>query len=172
MSFIPTILMSISVVLLASGVLLWIWEQYEKWVSSKASQYTINCSKVKLARTILSWGLTNIQPTSKKQSVNFKVYYHPHKKRMGAFRWSTREIVLYVNNHQNVLELIDTALHEIVHYKQYVVDPRSFEKEYQKLLSNKGYDDHPMEIEARKGAAANVSACLEYLLTHQFVIKK
>lgn len=169
MQIILQILFVVSAVLLGSGILLWIWE---KWFDSDANKYQINCSKVQLARTIISWGLTNIKPTGKKEAVNFKIYYHLHKKRMGVFYGSRKEIVLYVNNHKDVVNFIDTALHEVVHHKQYLENPRSFDKEYQKLLSSVGYENHPMEVEARKLAAEFTPACLEYLLSRNMIIKK
>lgn len=172
MQIIPLILLSVSVLLLVLGVFLWFLEVYEKWTSPLSAHYKINCSKTHLAKTIIRWGLINIRPSGKKESVNFKIYYHLNKKKLGVFYGSRKEIVLYVNNHQQVQELIDTSLHEVIHYKQYLSNPKSFEKEYHQLLSSIGYQHHPMEEEARKLAAEYAPACLEYLLAQNVIIKQ
>lgn len=154
--------------LLVLGVLQFLHEQGQK-KQPRHKAYSLNCTKTKLTHVIIQWGLKNIRSSGKKESVQFKIYYHKHKKRMGYFRGRNKEIVLYFNNHQHILDIVDTTLHEVVHFKQYLANPRNFEKDYEKLLASIGYDQHPMEIDARTMAAQYRDQCLSYLVAHQWV---
>jgi len=90
---------------------------------------------------------------------------------MGTFFSTTRHINIYINNHSDVKEIIDTALHEVVHYKQFRLNPKSFNDMYSKHLQEIGYKNHPMEKEAKKVAALSTDRCLDYLLTNGLVRK-
>lgn len=168
------ILLVISGMLIFLGLLMYILELFEK-ISNKsvlsARKYQILCTKTQLCRTIISWGLKNISPCKKNDTVNFTISYYRHKRLMGIFFSSTRQINIYVNNHADIKQIIDTVLHEVVHYKQYRLNPRSFNSTYSKLLQSNGYDNHPMEIEARKVAAACIDRCLDYLIVNGLVRK-
>lgn len=168
------ILSWISGSLIILGCLYFVLELFEKFfnnLTSSVSTYQISCSKAKLCRAIISWGLTNISPYNKNDSVNFSISYYRHKKLMGTFFSTTRHINIYINNHSDVKEIIDTALHEVVHYKQFRLNPKSFNDMYSKHLQEIGYKNHPMEKEARKVAALSTDRCLDYLLTNGLVRK-
>ena len=61
----------------------------------------------------------------------------------GMFDEVENKIYIFHNNCSSVALLVKTVLHEYTHYLQPV------RKSYVKLLNEHGYDNHPMEIEAR-----------------------
>jgi hypothetical protein len=174
MMLFTNILLGISGFLIFLGGLGFLIELFEKSSNKPSSiqvHYQLSCTKAKLCRTIISWGLNNISPYCKNDAVNFSISYYRHKKLMGTFFSSTRQINIYINNHSDVKQIIDTALHEVVHYKQFRLNPRSFNSIYSKHLAEIGYKNHPMEIEARNVAALCTDRCLDYLILNGFVRK-
>lgn len=129
--------------------------------------YSLAVNKKEFVCEVVRWGLRNISyegAEQKRKAINVEVSYYPHKKLHGFYNSSQSMIRIYVNNHPNVDDLIDTTLHEVVHLLQFCSDKKNFEKRYSTLLSEKSYANHPMEIEARKIASANTSACKKYLI--------
>lgn len=66
-------------------------------------------------------------------------------------------IYLYHNNCHTVKLLVRTLIHEYTHYLQPV------KSKYHKLLDKYGYDNHPMEIEAREMEEEYYKDCWNYI---------
>jgi hypothetical protein len=81
-----------------------------------------------------------------------------------------KEIKIYVKNHDSVHEIVDSLLHEVTHYKQYLRNPRGHAKHYQKLLGLYGYVNHPMEIEAVETAKKYSDDCIKYLVRNGNIV--
>jgi len=54
------------------------------------------------------------------------------------------KITIYYDNCPTIKHMVQTVIHEYAHYMQPI------KSSYNKLLKEYGYDDHPMEIEARE----------------------
>jgi len=134
---------------------------------NKEPKYELALNKKAFVIEVVRWGLRNISyegVEQKRKSVNVQVSYYDHKKLHGVYYSSQNTIKIYVNNHQDIDQLIDSTLHEVIHAFQLFSDKQNFQKRYSRLLQEKTYAKHPMEIEARKLAAANTQACKEYLI--------
>jgi len=65
-------------------------------------------------------------------------------KSFGMYSADDNKITIHHNNCPTLKDLIQTTIHEYTHYKQPV------KSSYEKLLKKYGYNDHPMEIQARE----------------------
>ena len=61
----------------------------------------------------------------------------------GVFDYHNNTIVIFKNHCPNLRMIVRTLIHEYTHYLQPI------RGSYHKLLEDHGYDNHPMEIEAR-----------------------
>ena len=62
------------------------------------------------------------------------------------------EIIVYVRNHKNIRDLIDSVIHEFTHQRQNMDD-------YGKIFKMVGYRYHPLEIEANETAKKYRKCC-------------
>lgn len=62
----------------------------------------------------------------------------------GMFDEEENKIYIFHNNCTDIKLLIQTVLHEYTHYLQPI------RGSYKKLMNEHGYDNHPMEVEARE----------------------
>lgn len=139
------------------------------------SQYKPTLSKKAFVTEVVRWGLGNISyegATQKRKSVQVQVSYYQHKTLKGDYNSFANRIRVFVNAHDDLDELIDTALHEVVHFLQYCADKRNFQSRYTKLLQEKSYEKHPMEVEARKLAAAYLLACKNEFIAKGWITRK
>lgn len=97
---------------------------------------------------------------------SYRIYYYKHQKYFGVF---DGEVVIYTKNHQNVVELIDTVLHEVKHFIQSEVDDDF--KNYETYTKQYGIWDNPFEVDARQFAKENLNECLLYLEGKGLVIR-
>jgi Zn-dependent peptidase ImmA (M78 family) len=67
------------------------------------------------------------------------------------------KLFIYHNNCPTVKLVIQTVIHEYTHYLQPV------KTKYHKLMDIYGYDDHPMEIEARDMEQEHYKDCWNYI---------
>ncbi len=132
--------------------------------------YSVNCDYNLLCNNIINWSLGNIPPIKSNQKLTLKISSYEHKKTMAVFYPHNKEIKIYIKNHDGVCEIVDSLLHEVTHYKQYLRSPRTNHKEYQKLLGLYGYTNHPMEIEAINTANNYKKDCLKYLERNGFIV--
>lgn len=156
------ILFSVSVFLFILSFVLYMVDKNNK-------KYKIYCNYNVLSEQIVQWGIKNIPEVTGNQHVKLTVSIDEEKKRMASFCPVKKEIIIYIKNHDNVIEIIDSLLHEITHYKQFHRSPRGNYKSYLKLMKEYGYKKHPMEIEAVKTAKKYTKGCLNYLIEKNYV---
>ncbi len=96
----------------------------------------------------------------------FKIYYYRHKRFGGVFNG---KVIIYLGSNPEIPDLIDTCLHEVMHYVQSKTDKRY--KEYDSFTKTMGYRDNPFEVEARAFASKYRDSCLEYLASKQIIEK-
>lgn len=130
---------------------------------SNQKTYTINCDYNHLCKSITDWAIGNIPPIKNGHRLSVKVSTYEHKRTMAVFFPYQKEIKIYIKNHDTIQEIVDSLLHEVTHYKQYIRSPKNNIKEYQKLLGLYGYENHPHEIEAVNTAKKYSKDCLTYL---------
>ena len=121
----------------------------------------LKISKKKMVENVLQWCETNHSLPKNRGKLSFKINYYNHTKLEGCYCGYTRTIILYLKNEKKVIDVIDTILHEYQHH----IDMRT-QKEvrlYSKQLREFGYDNHPMEISARKFAKQHRNTCFEIL---------
>ena len=150
--------LGIGVLMLLAGV--WLLS------TTKTKKLTLNTNKKKFVRKVIEWGFANVSYPGldkKRKSVNVEVLYYKHKRKLGEFVPSRNTIRVYINSHADVTEMVNTALHELAHYYQYLLQPNSFQTNYNKLLAQLSYEKHPMEIEARSMASKYTNACIDDL---------
>ena len=78
---------------------------------------------------------------------------------MGMYDPIEHHIYIYMKELDNIEDLVSTIIHEYTHSVQNVL--RSYTKMYKKY----GYDNHPMEIEARENEVKYSNLCMEYVKT-------
>ena len=68
---------------------------------------------------MIDWCKQNMEhPKYHKYYTIVEVLYYKNQKRNGAYLPSNLTIKIFVNNHQNLEELIETIIHEYTHYLQ------------------------------------------------------
>jgi hypothetical protein len=102
--------------------------------------------KKKFVLLVLQWCSENLG--NGKQHYQLQIYYYPHKKYSGQYFSGNRQIVIWVYDDLNLVELTDTIIHEYIHYQQYTKS--STQIEYDKKLVAVGYKKNPFEKQARK----------------------
>ena len=135
-------------------------------LSSDSKKLQLATNKKNFIKKVIEWGLTNINYpglTSKNRSVFVEVQYYKHKRKLGEFVPSHNKIKVYVNSHADVKEMVNTAIHELIHHYQFSVDKKHFQTNYTKLLNQLSYKKHPMEIEAREMASQYTDSCIKAL---------
>lgn len=97
----------------------------------------------------------------------YRVSYYHNKKHMGVLNGS--EIVIYIKNHTNVPDIVDTVLHEIAQNIQKCLDPQAFNR-----ISSPNKDgmvDNSLEKEACQFAEKWLDHCMDYLLDRKIIRK-
>ena len=135
--------------------------QREKKYKTKNNQ-RLNVSKSKFITQVIEWCKQNLEhPKYHKYYPVVEVLYYKSKKRNGVYLPSNLTIKIFVNNHQTIDELVDTCIHEYVHYLQ--MPFQTNQVEYNKFNKTRGYLKNPYEIEARERAAFYTPKCIKEL---------
>ena len=135
--------------------------QREKKYKTKQKQ-RLNVSKSKFITQVIEWCKQNLEhPKYHKYYPIVEVLYYKNQKRNGFYLPSNLTIKIFVNNHQTINELVDTCIHEYVHYLQ--MPHQTNQLEYNKFNKTRGYYKNPYEIEARERAAFYTPKCIKDL---------
>jgi hypothetical protein len=137
--------------------------------NKQTKNHTILCDKKTLCNSIVLWGINNIPPVSLKQNVTVKISNYKHKGTMAVFYPESKEIKIYIRNHHTVVDIVDSLLHEVIHYKQFTINPRWWYRKYSKLIKLIGYHDHPMEKEAEELSKKYQIKCVNYLIKNGLI---
>ena len=96
----------------------------------------------------------------------FKIQYYKHKKYAGVFNG---EVVVYLKSNPDIPTLVNTVLHEVMHYVQSQTDKQY--KHYYSFTASVGYWLNPFEIEARAFADQYAESCIKHLASKQLIGK-
>lgn len=136
------------------------YQREKKYKTKKIKR--LNVSKSKFITQVIEWCKQNLEhPKHHKYYPVVEVKYYKTKKVSGDYSSSNRIIRIFVNNHQTIDELIDTCIHEYVHYLQ--MPFKTNQVEYNKYNKTKGYFNNPYEIDARERAAFHTPICIKDL---------
>jgi uncharacterized protein YjaZ len=119
----------------------------------------LRISKKKMVVNVLQWCETNHSIPKYRGKLSYKINYYKHSKLEGSYCGYTKNITIYITPEKRIIDVVDTLLHEYQHH----IEMRT-QKEvrlYSKQLNYFGYDDHPMEISARKFAKQYRDKCFE-----------
>lgn len=76
----------------------------------------------------------------------------------GEYLSGAHKVFIYPDEQENLRRLVDTTIHEFTHSCQKFISVR-----YQAASEKHGYNNNPFEVEARKIAKENRTACLRHL---------
>jgi hypothetical protein len=119
----------------------------------------LRISKKKMVENVMQWCENNHSIPKNRGKLSFKINYYQHSKLEGCYCGYTKNITIYITPEKRIIDVVDTLLHEYQHH----IEMRT-QKEvrlYSKQLNYFGYDDHPMEISARKFAKQYRDKCFE-----------
>jgi len=97
------------------------------------------------------------------------IRYYRSKKYLGIHCPEGR-IIIYTKSHSDVVQIINTVLHEIGHHFQMKTDTKEF-KRYSEYQNQHGYEKNPCEIYARDFASLHQQPCLDFLLAKGIIVQ-
>lgn len=121
----------------------------------------LKIGKKKFVILVLQWCINNIE--NNQTHLYLKIIYRKPTKRLGYYQFSNKEITIYIDNSIDLYELTDTTIHEFIHHLQ--MPSKKYEKEYSDKLISHGYENHPMEIEARNLAKKYRNQCYDEIIS-------
>lgn len=89
----------------------------------------------------------------------FQISYYKHKRFQGHY--NNDVITIFKKKNKTICDVVEITLHEVAHYIQNHTDDRY--KEYETYSSKVGYENNPLEVEARDFASQHLNDCLIYL---------
>ena len=137
-----------------------------KWFKT----YELNTSKAAYIREVLKWCAINMNDKKVKTLPLLEISYHKHKKNAGVYYSHNKLIRINVNNHNNVLALTDTIIHEYQHHLD--MPSQKHQKEYNELIATIGYWNNPYEIKARESAKKYRKICAEDMCSKGLLLYK
>jgi predicted SprT family Zn-dependent metalloprotease len=137
-----------------------------KWFKT----YELNTSKAAYIREVLKWCAKNMNDKKVKTLPHLEISYYKHKKNAGVYYSQNKLIRINVNNHNNVLALTDTIIHEYQHHLD--MPSQKHQKEYNELIAAIGYWNNPYEIKARESAKKHREICAKEMCSRGFLLYK
>lgn len=123
----------------------------------------LNCKKIVYAREVVRWCSENLgMPSKIKYLPQVEIKYYRHKKLLGNYNASQKKITLYLNSHDGIVSFTNTIIHEYQHFLD--IKNSKEQKQYAKVLEDVGYQDHPLELSARKSADQYGSLCVKEMI--------
>ena len=119
----------------------------------------LRISKKKMVENVLQWCELNHSIPKHRGKLSYKINYYSHSKVEGSYCSYDKCIIIYLSPKKSIMEVVDTLLHEYKHH----IDMRTQKevKHYSKVLDQVGYDNHPMEIAARRFAKKYRDTCFQ-----------
>ena len=124
----------------------------------------LKIGKKKFVILVLQWCINNIE--NNQIPLYLKIIYRKPTKRLGYYQFSNKEITIYIDDSIYLYEFTDTIIHEYIHHLQ--MPSKKYEKEYSDKLISHGYENHPMEIEARNLAKKYRKQCYDEIISKVF----
>ena len=104
----------------------------------------LSCSKSYFIRRVLE----EVQLTyPSKRNFRLEIRYYEPKKIKGRYFFESDTLLIYVGDNTNLLDLVDTIIHEYIHHLQNQLN--SSVRSRRLNLYSEEYFDHDWEIEAR-----------------------
>ena len=119
----------------------------------------LKVSKKKMVEDVLQWCIENYPTPKNRSNLYYKINYYEHKKLEGNYCGFNKRISIYITPEKSIIDVVDTILHEYQHHIE--IRTQKDLKIYYKQLDSYGYDNHPMEISARKFGKHNRNRCYE-----------
>ena len=116
--------------------------------------------KRKFVLAVLHWCSENLGTI--KHGYDLKIHYFQNKKYSGLFLSWNNQIILYVYDDLELIELVDTVIHEYTHYLQLVKKANVID--YDMKIVKIGYWYNPYEVEARRLAKQHRKDCLDWVI--------
>jgi hypothetical protein len=123
---------------------------------STLSKYKIR----KISNIILKFCQETFGPGRNKLYPMFSISYRKDMDKYGEYDGVDNLIKIFVDTCKTVSMLTSTIIHEWTHSKQNIIG------QYNKLLKKFGYENHPMEIEARETEKKWNRKALNYIKKH------
>ena len=166
MPFIEFLLLSLIAICAVIVLFATFMDRWESYVDRyKISHLAIK--KSAYVKMVHNWCYINIngpQQIMPEVSINYK----KNKSANGVYISANNQLLIYVNNHDSLLNLTNTIIHEYVHSRQrYELKQKNkdpFLKLYSKFNSERGYEKNPFEFEARNIAKKFERKCMEDIL--------
>jgi uncharacterized protein YjaZ len=117
----------------------------------------LKISKKKMVENVLQWCELNHSVPKYRGKLSYKINYYSHSKVEGSYCGYTKNITIYITPEKKIIDVVDTLLHEFQHHID--MQTQREVRLYSKQLSEFGYDNHPMEISARKFAKQHRDTC-------------
>jgi hypothetical protein len=108
---------------------------------------------------VLKWCTANLGTNS--YPFNLQIYYHRNLKWGGRYKHWNRLIIVYVYEDLLLLDLVDSVVHEYIHYLQFA--KKNTERDYNESFNELGYWQNTFEVEARKQAGKFKDSCFEWV---------
>jgi hypothetical protein len=126
----------------------------------------LRISKKKMVKNVLHWCESNHPLPKNRGKLSYEIRYYNHTKVEGCYGGYNKNITVYITPEKRIIDVVDTLLHEYQHH----IEMRT-QKEvrlYSKQLNDFGYENHPMEITARKFAKQYRDECFENFKNNWF----
>ena len=113
----------------------------------------------KIVLEIMNWCVDELGMSPRlKRFPDLKLINKANSELYGEYFSGAHKILIYPDEQQNLRRLVDTVIHEFTHSCQRFISVR-----YDAASAKHGYDKNPFEVEARKVARENRTACLKHL---------
>lgn len=111
---------------------------------------------IQIAESAFNWCINKFGNPLKTFNPTINISFDRRCKKMYGYYFD-KEIVVYPNVCENKTRLIKTVIHEYCHYLQ--MPKLNNITKYNKLFEKYGYDNHPLEVEARMYEEKYYKAC-------------
>lgn len=112
--------------------------------------YRIKTSHEKLSFEVIKWYFDFMKVKNPKSA---KIIINENSSEYCGTFIAPNKITIYTKTHSDTSNLIDTIIHEVVHFHQYIADRKNFNQKHIEL----------MELEARGKANILKKHCIKYL---------
>ena len=159
MDWILNVILSLSIGCLCGYVLLYLIDIF----LGKRKEYVKKVSYTRLVNEVMYYTGGLLHQHGIKHYPKVDIRYYRSKKYAGLHCPEGR-IVIYTKSHSDVVQIINTVLHEIGHHFQMKTDTKEF-KRYSEYQNQHGYEKNPCEVFARDFASNHQKPCLDYLIS-------
>lgn len=127
-------------------------------------------SKIEFVRQVVKWCAQNLGlPADSKRLPNITLRYYRHQRYGGLYFQGSKEIVLYWDSHSDLINRINTIIHEYQHFLD--IRNKKHDQEYAKELNTVGYQKNIFEKRARKTASDWERKCYDAMVSKGVIQK-